>query len=91
MNSGMILQELDFSMAHLVCGYKEASWPYQAPLRRVAYTLQQSLREELEWLQKQQIMAPLGVFAMLEWCNSFVLVQNWKWYGVTMPGSSQSQ
>ena len=39
---------------------KEGNNPYQAPLRNVAYNLQKPLEEELEWLEKQQIMAPLG-------------------------------
>ena len=48
--------------------------PYQKPLRRVAYPVQEPLREELDQLQRQQIIVPLGVDKMWEWCNSFVLV-----------------
>ena len=40
---------------------KEGSFQYQTPPRRVAYALQEPLMEELEWLQKQQIIVPLGV------------------------------
>ena len=40
---------------------KEGSHLYQVLPRRVAYILQMPLKEELEWLQKQQIIAPLGV------------------------------
>ena len=40
---------------------KDGTHPYQAQARRVAYVLQQPLKEELEWLQKQQIIVPLGV------------------------------
>ena len=31
-------------------------------------------KEELEQLQKMDIITPLGVDEMAEWCNSFVLV-----------------
>ena len=40
---------------------KDGSHLYQAPPRRIAYALQKPLKEELEQLQKQQIIAPLGV------------------------------
>ena len=53
---------------------KEGSNPCYVPSRRVAYALQKPLKVELEWLQKQQIIVPLGVDEMLEWYNSFVLV-----------------
>ena len=41
---------------------------------RLVHALQEPLKEVLEWLWKQQIIVPLGVNEMLEWCNSFVLV-----------------
>ena len=53
---------------------KEDSCPYQATPRKVVYSLQESLREELEWLQKQLIIVPLGIDDISEWCNSFILV-----------------
>ena len=53
---------------------KPNSKPYQASPRCIAYALQKLFREELEWLQKMDIIAPLGVDDMAEWCNSFVLV-----------------
>ena len=37
-----------------------ASKPYSVPLRCVAYELQKCFEEELKWLQKQDIIAPLG-------------------------------
>ena len=40
----------------------------------MAYVLQKSLKEELKRLQKQDIIAPLRVDDISEWCNSFVLV-----------------
>ena len=49
------------------------SKPYQAPLRCMAYTLQKPFQEELERLQKQDIIALLGADVTSEWCNSFVL------------------
>ena len=50
------------------------SKPYQAPPWHVAYVLQKLFKEELEWLQEMDIIAPLGVDQMAEWCNSFALV-----------------
>ena len=53
---------------------KPNSKPYQAPPRCVAYALQKPFNEELECLQKMDLLTPLGVDETLEWCNSFVLV-----------------
>ena len=53
---------------------KPDSKPYQAPPRCVVYLLQKLFKEELECLQKMDIITPLGVDEMVEWCNSFVLV-----------------
>ena len=53
---------------------KPDSKPYQAPLRCVAYALQKPFKDELDWLQKLDIITPLGVDETVEWCNSFVLV-----------------
>ena len=50
------------------------SKPYQAPLRWMAYALQKPFEEELERLQKQDRLAPLGIDETSEWCSSFVLV-----------------
>ena len=44
------------------------------PLRHVAYVLQKLFKDELDWLQKLDIITPLGVDETAEWCNSFVLV-----------------
>ena len=41
------------------------------PSRRVAYMLQQPLKERL---QGQQIIVPLYIDKTSEWCNSFILV-----------------
>ena len=38
------------------------------------YALQKPLKEELERLQKQQVVLPLGIDEALEWSKSFVLV-----------------
>ena len=53
---------------------KPDSKPYQVPLRHVAYILQKPFKEELEQLQKMDIITHLGVDEMVKWCNSFVLV-----------------
>ena len=53
---------------------KPNSKPYQAPPRHVAYALQKPFKEELECLQEMDIITPLGVDEMAEWCNRFVLV-----------------
>ena len=53
---------------------KPESKPYQVPPRHVAYALQKPFKEELECLQKMDIITPLGVDEMAEWRNSFVLV-----------------
>ena len=49
---------------------KEGSCQYKAPPRRLAYALDKPLKEELKWLQKQQIIVLLGVDETSEWCNS---------------------
>ena len=47
--------------------------PVQAPPRCMAYAPQKPSQEELERLRKQDIIAPLGIDEISEWCNSFVL------------------
>ena len=51
---------------------REGSYPYQTLLRRVPS--QESLQEELELLQKQQITVSLDIGEASEWCSSFLLV-----------------
>ena len=53
---------------------KPNSKPYQVPPRHVAYALQKLFKEELQCLQELDIIAPLGVDKMAEWCNNNVLV-----------------
>ena len=53
---------------------KLESKPYQVPPRHVVYVLHKSFKEELEHLQKMDIITPLGIDETAEWCNSFVLV-----------------
>ena len=53
---------------------KPDSKPYQALPRHVAYALQNPFKEELKWLQELDIITPLGVDEMAEWCNGFVVV-----------------
>ena len=52
----------------------DGNHPYQAKPRRVAYALQEPLKDELNRLQKQQIIVPLDVDERPECCNSFILV-----------------
>ena len=53
---------------------KPDSRQYQMPLGHVAYALQKLFKEELEKLQRQDIIAPLGMNQTSERCNSFALV-----------------
>ena len=53
---------------------KLVSRPYQVPPRCVAYVLQKPFKDELNKLQQLDIITPVGVAEMAEWCNSFVLV-----------------
>ena len=53
---------------------KPDSKPYQVPPRCMAYALQKPFKEELKQLQELDIITPLGVDEMAEWCNSFVVV-----------------
>ena len=53
---------------------KPNSQPYQAHLRCIAYALHHPFKEELECLQQQDIMAPLGIDETAEWCKSLALV-----------------
>ena len=48
--------------------------PYQVPPRCVAYALQKAFKDELDWLQKLDIITLLGIDEKAEWCNSVVLV-----------------
>ena len=53
---------------------KPDSKPYQVPPRHMAYALQKPFKEELEQLQEQDIIAPLGIDETAAWCNIFVVV-----------------
>ena len=53
---------------------KSDSKLYQVPPGCIAYTLQKLFKDELECLQELDIIVPLGIDKMAEWCNSFVLV-----------------
>ena len=53
---------------------KPDSKPYQAPLRCVAHLLQKTFKEELDRLQKLDVITPPGIDETAESCNSFVLV-----------------
>ena len=45
---------------------KPDSKPYQVPPRDVAYVLQKLFKDELDWLQRLDIITPLGVDKMAE-------------------------
>ena len=49
---------------------------YQVSPRHVVYALQEPFVRELERLQDQQMLAPLGLYATVKWCESFVTVPN---------------
>ena len=67
--TGIVCFEGPFSLQ-----LKPDSKPYQAPPRHMVYALQKPFKEELEWLQELDIIAPLGVDEMAEWCNSLMAV-----------------
>ena len=49
---------------------------YNIPPRCMAFVLQKSFKEELDWLQQKHIITPLGVDRTAEWRNSFILIPN---------------
>ena len=53
---------------------KDSSWLYQAPPGRVAHTLQEPFKKELDSLQVQQVIVLLGMDETSKLCNRFVLV-----------------
>ena len=66
----MYLMALGALQAHFLCS---SSLIANSP-RHVAYALQKLFKEELDQLQKMDIITPLGVDETVQWCNSFVLV-----------------
>ena len=57
----MCLTELDVFEGTFSLQLKPDSIPYQVPPRHVAYALQKLFKKELDWLQKMDIITPLGV------------------------------
>ena len=53
---------------------KPDSKPYQVPPRHVAYVLQKPFKQEMEHLQKKDIITLHWIDEMAEWCNSFVFI-----------------
>ena len=53
---------------------KPDSKTQQVSPKHIAYALQKLFKEEFERLQQQDIMTPLSVHEMAEWCNSFILI-----------------
>ena len=71
---GDVLMALGCFVGTFSLKLKPDSKPYQAPPRHVAYALQKPIKEELNRLQELDIITPLGVDEMVEWCNSIVVV-----------------
>ena len=65
---------LGASKAHFHCSLSLTASHTKCHQGVVAYALQKPFKEELEYLQGMDIITPLGVDKMAEWCNSFVLV-----------------
>ena len=72
---------------HFPLQVKEGSHPYEVPTEKSGLCLiQRPLKEELEWLQRQQIIALLGVDETSEWCHSFgILVPKANGEGEVVP------
>ena len=56
----MYIQELECFKGIFSLQIKGGVKPYQIPARHVAYTLQETFRKELQKLQGQKILVPLG-------------------------------
>ena len=54
---------------------KEGATPYQAPVRRVAYSMVKPFNDEIDRLLKGDIIEELAADERSEWCNSYVLVR----------------
>ena len=52
---------------------KDDSYLYLVSHRRVANVFQEPIKKDLDRLEKQQILVPLGMDETLEWCKIFVL------------------
>ena len=68
------LMALDVLKAHFHYSSKPDNKPYEVLPRHVAHVLQKPFKDELGWLQRLDIITPLGVDERAEWCNNFVLV-----------------
>ena len=65
---------LGASKAHSLYSSSQTANCTKCHPRHVVYALQNPFKEGLDQLQKMDIITPLGVDEMVEWCNSFVLV-----------------
>ena len=53
---------------------KDGAKPYEVPPRCMVYALQQPFKDEKDQLQEQQIIVPLDVNEISEWCNNLLVV-----------------
>ena len=74
MNSTKCFGAKAFWRVHSVCRLKIAVNHMICPPRKMAYALQEPLKEELVRLQRQQIIVPIGEDEISEWYNRFMLV-----------------
>ena len=75
-NSKFVFNGIGCSNGKFSLQVKPDSKPYQASPRYIAYALQCPFKEELECLQQQEIITPIGITETAEWCNILYLCQN---------------
>ena len=83
----MCSQKSDASKAHFL-EITMRMKAYQVPPRCMAYMLQESFKKELEWLEEQQVIAPLGIDETATVLSSNMFA---KWYCIPMPGSHMAK
>ena len=69
----MYLMELGALKVHSLCSLSQTA-SHTKCHQGVWHTCYKPFKEELEQMQKMNIITPLGVHETVEWCNSFVLV-----------------
>ena len=74
MNTWAHLQGIEKLEGEINITLKPNAIPYVAPVHRVAHSLQEPLKKELDRLVQEDIIVPLGTDKPSEWCNSFVCI-----------------